>query len=162
MTRLVATDALGIQTTSAGINGVVDNNPPVVSLTARATDNQGLSAVSAARTVTLEAANTAPTVSLTAPANNSTYVLPADLIVSANASDLEKNGGVTQVEFLANGQIAKPYSLVWSNPTPGSYTLIARATPLARRPTRPRVPLPSPTAMPRPRSAERMFPNAVR
>ncbi len=100
---------------------------------ARATDSQGLITTSAPRAYTLNATNTPPTVSLTAPANNSTYVLPADLVVSASAADVEKNGGITQVEFLANGQVigtrtATPYSIVWSNPAAGSYTLTARAT----------------------------------
>jgi predicted phage tail protein len=106
--------------------------PGTYVLAARATDNQGLSTTSVTRTVTVADTNTPPTVNLTAPANNATYVLPADLVVSANASDLEKNGGVVRVDFLANGQLigsstAKPYSIVWSNPAPGSYVLVARA-----------------------------------
>jgi RHS repeat-associated protein len=110
-------------------------NPPpgTYTLTAKATDNQGLSTVSAARSVTINDTNTPPTVGLTAPANKATYVLPADITVSANASDLERNGGVTLVEFLANGQVigsssTKPYTMVWSSPAPGTYTLTARAT----------------------------------
>jgi RHS repeat-associated protein len=102
-------------------------------LAARATDSQGLSSTSVSRSVTLNDVNTAPTVKLTAPANNAKYVLPADIAVTASATDLEKNGGVTQVEFLANGQVigtatAKPWSITWSNPAAGSYTLTARAT----------------------------------
>ncbi len=102
-------------------------------LSARATDSQGLSATSATRTVTLNDTNTAPTVNLTAPANTAKYVLPVDIAVSANATDLEKNGGITQVDFLANGQLigtatTKPYSIMWSNPAAGSYTIAARAT----------------------------------
>ncbi len=107
--------------------------PGAYTVAARATDSQGLATTSTARAFTLNAANTAPTVSLTAPANNAKYAMPAEIVVSASASDLEKNGGVTQVEFLANGQVigtrsATPYSITWSNPAAGAYALIARAT----------------------------------
>ena len=107
--------------------------PGSYSVTARATDSQGLVTTSTARTYVLAATNTPPTVSLTAPANASTYVLPADIVVSASAADLEKNGGVAQVDFYANGQpigsrSATPYSITWSNPAPGSYQLTAIAT----------------------------------
>ena len=117
----------------------VDPSAGTYALAARATDSQGLSTTSALRSVTL-ASNTAPTVNLTAPANKSTYVLPADLVVSANASDLERNDGIAQVEFLANGQVigtsaSKPYRIVWSNPAPGTYTLSARATDTQGAPT---------------------------
>ena len=102
-------------------------------LTAKAIDSTGAEATSAARTVTVSDTNQPPTVSLTAPANNATYVLPADITVTASASAVERNGSVTQVEFFANGvpigsDTASPFSLTWSNPAPGTYTLTARAT----------------------------------
>ena len=109
-------------------------NPPAGThtLTARATDNLGAQTTSAARTLTVTDTNTAPKVSLTSPANNAVYVLPAEIVVAANASDLEKNVGVARVELHANGQLlasltAKPYSYTWTNPAPGTYTLTARA-----------------------------------
>jgi predicted phage tail protein len=102
-------------------------------LTARAIDSTGAEATSAARTVTVSDTNQPPTVSLTAPANNATYALPADITVTASASAVERNGSITQVEFFANdvsiGSVtASPWRIVWSNPTAGSYTLTARAT----------------------------------
>lgn len=71
-----------------------------------------------------------PLVQLTAPAPNS-YLPPSEnalLQASATASQ-----GVARVEFLVNGtpigqSLAAPFSVVWSNPAPGSYTLSARAT----------------------------------
>ena len=102
-------------------------------ITARAIDSTGAETVSAARTVTVSDTNQPPTASLTAPANNATYVLPADITVTASASAVERNGSVTQVEFFANDVLigsdaASPFTIVWSNPAPGTYTLTARAT----------------------------------
>lgn len=74
---------------------------------------------------------TAPTVSITAPANNATA--SGTLNVAANASD---NVGVTQVEFLVDGQsrntdTSTPYSFALSTTTlglpNGTHTLTARA-----------------------------------
>jgi RHS repeat-associated protein len=102
-------------------------------ITARAIDSTGAEATSAARTVTVSDTNQPPTVSLAAPANNATYALPADITVTASASAVERNGSVTQVEFFANDVLigtdsASPFSIVWSNPAPGTYVLTARAT----------------------------------
>ncbi|MCX7146243.1 MAG: Ig-like domain-containing protein, partial [Sulfuritalea sp.] len=92
-------------------------------LTAKAVDSLGQEALSAPRTliITDSTSNLAPTVSLTAPANSAKYALPADITLTASAADIEKNGVVTQVEFLANGQVVgsattRPFSFVWSNP----------------------------------------------
>jgi hypothetical protein len=75
--------------------------------------------------------NIAPTVSLTAPASGGSFIAPATITVSANASD--SDGNVTGVEFLANGSVigsdtTSPYSISWSSVPAGSYTLTARAT----------------------------------
>jgi len=128
-----ANDA-SIGTATASPWRIVWSNPAAgtYTLTARATDNLGAQTTSAARTLTVTDANAAPKVSLASPANNAVYVLPAEVVVSANASDLEKNVGVARVELLANGVLlasltAKPYSFTWTNPVPGTYTLTARA-----------------------------------
>lgn len=76
------------------------------------------------------AANTRPTVSITAPANNSTYTQGVNVTITANASD---NGAVTRVEFF-NGStkigedVTSPYSYAWNNIPAGTHTLTARAT----------------------------------
>jgi chitinase len=75
--------------------------------------------------------NPAPSVSLTSPANGTTFTSGGTITVSANASD--SNGSVTQVEFFANGQrlgadTSAPYSIAWSNVAAGSYTITAVAT----------------------------------
>lgn len=75
--------------------------------------------------------NTAPSVSITSPANNATYTPPAAVTITASASDAD--GTITKVEFY-NGTTklgeatASPYSYAWSNVAAGTYTLTAKAT----------------------------------
>ncbi|HLX59750.1 MAG TPA: Ig-like domain-containing protein [Planctomycetota bacterium] len=97
-------------------------------LTAKATDNLGATTVSAPVSVTI---NTPPTVSLTAPANNAVFTAGANITVSASASD--SDGSVAKVEFYAGAALigtatSAPYSVVWTNPAKGTYTLTAKAT----------------------------------
>ena len=72
---------------------------------------------------------TAPTVSLTAPANNAT--VSGSTTLSAAASD---NVGISKVEFYSNGALlsatnVSPFNYSWNTTSVanGSYTLIARA-----------------------------------
>jgi hypothetical protein len=102
------------------------------SITAKATDNQGATTTSDARSVTVNPpANQPPTVSLTAPVNNATFTAPASIIISANATD--PDGSITRVEFY-NGttklgqSTTTPYSYTWSNVTEGTYSITAKAT----------------------------------
>lgn len=102
------------------------------SLTAKATDNFGMSTTSAAVTLQVTAPlTTPPTVSITAPANNSSFLAPGMISITADAAD--SDGSVMKVEFF-NGatklgeDLTAPYSFVWSNVAVGSYTLTARAT----------------------------------
>lgn len=76
------------------------------------------------------ATNPPPSVSLTAPANGTSYTAPATVTLQANASD---NGSVTKVEFFQGStklgeDTASPYSYTWSNAGAGTYILTARAT----------------------------------
>ncbi|MFC6020926.1 glycoside hydrolase family 48 protein [Plantactinospora solaniradicis] len=76
------------------------------------------------------AQNTAPTVDITAPANGATFTAPANVTVSATASDAE--GPVQRVEFYRNGLLvgtdtSAPYSYTNSALPAGSYTAQARA-----------------------------------
>jgi RHS repeat-associated protein len=109
-------------------------SPPagVHTLTARATDGQGAVTTSAARTVTVNAENLPPTVSLSAPANNSSYVSPASVTVSASAKAPETNDTVAKVEFYAGTALigtdtTSPYSISWASPPAGVHTLTVRA-----------------------------------
>jgi len=75
-------------------------------------------------------ANVAPTISLTSPANNSTYTEGKPVTISANASDFD--GTISKVEFyqgttLISTSTTAPYSTTW-NPTVGNYSITAKAT----------------------------------
>ena len=76
-------------------------------------------------------ANKAPSVSLTAPANNASYNAPASISIAANASD--SDGSVAKVEFY-NGatklgeDASSPYAYSWTNVAAGTYTITAKAT----------------------------------
>ena len=81
--------------------------------------------------VSVTGANAAPTVSITAPAANTTFTAPATVNISADAADTD--GTIAKVEFFQNGvklgeDLTSPYAFTWSNVAAGSYSLTARAT----------------------------------
>jgi RHS repeat-associated protein len=74
--------------------------------------------------------NQAPTIALTMPANNSSYVAPAIVPMVATASD--PDGTINRVEFYNGGvplatATTAPYTFAWSNVAAGSYVLTAKA-----------------------------------
>jgi predicted phage tail protein len=74
--------------------------------------------------------NQPPSVTLTAPANGSSYTAPANMTLTASASDPE--GQLTKVEFYAGSTLlttdtTSPYTFTWSSVPAGSYTLTAVA-----------------------------------
>ena len=79
----------------------------------------------------LDGNNTSPTVSLTAPSSNATYLAPAAHIkLSATASD--RDGTISKVEFyndttLLHTETVAPYGFVWRNVSAGNYTITAKA-----------------------------------
>ena len=101
-------------------------------ITAKATDNAGASTTSTAITVVVTTPpNVAPTVSITAPANNASYTAPASITISASASD--SDGTVSNVQFyngatLLGTDATAPYSFSWTNVAAGTYTITAKAT----------------------------------
>ncbi|MDB5272802.1 MAG: Ricin lectin [Chitinophagaceae bacterium] len=102
-------------------------------LTARATDNQGGITVSSTVGITVKAVtvvNKPPVVTLTSPANGSSYNATASITVSATASDAD--GSVVKVEFyngatLLSTSSSSPYSYTWTGVGAGTYTLSAKA-----------------------------------
>ena len=75
-------------------------------------------------------ANVPPTVSLTAPADNSTFTQGKPVTLSATASDFD--GTITNVDFyqgttLISSATTAPYTATW-NPTVGNYVITAKAT----------------------------------
>ncbi len=96
--------------------------------TARATDNLGASATSAAVSIIVD---TPPTVTVTGPANNVVFVAPATITMTATTSDAD--GTIAKVDFfdgatLAGTATAAPYSVTLANVAVGAHTLTARAT----------------------------------
>jgi hypothetical protein len=78
--------------------------------------------------------NVPPVISWVVPTNNSTFIQPKTITLTASATDAD--GTVTNVAFF-NGTtllgnvtsgVGNQYSLTWSNAAVGSYTLSARAT----------------------------------
>ncbi len=74
--------------------------------------------------------NNPPRVSITSPASSAVFTAPAAVSLTADADDTD--GQVASVSFFVNGVLRStdtiaPYSFVWSNVAPGSYTLTATA-----------------------------------
>ncbi len=101
-------------------------------LTAKATDNYGLTTTSAAVTIAVGPPNTVfPSVTLTGPANNASFIAPGTVAITADAAD--SDGTVTKVEFFEGSNklgedTLAPYTFSWANVPVGTYTLTARAT----------------------------------
>lgn len=100
-------------------------------LVARAFDDKGFSALSSPVEITITGTgNQAPTVSLTAPAANSTYTFGSSVSLTADAADAD--GTISKVEFYAGTTLigtdnSAPYAVTWSQPAAGSYSLKAKA-----------------------------------
>ena len=103
--------------------------PGVYNLFVKAYDAAGNVGQSSTVTVTVVNDVTAPTASITTPANSA--VLSGAVTISAAASD---NVGISKVEFYLNGVLQTamntvPYSYIWNTATVsnGSYAIIAKA-----------------------------------
>ncbi|MEK6335595.1 MAG: Ig-like domain-containing protein, partial [Acidobacteriota bacterium] len=107
----------------------------VVSATAYAkaneTDPNSSNNKATENTTILPDGNAAPIVSITSPAAATLFVGPANINVSATASD--SDGSVSKVDFYGDGDLigtstASPYGVAWNNAPFGSHSLIAVAT----------------------------------
>ncbi len=101
-------------------------------MAAVATDNTGLTTTSATVNIVVNSAtNIPPTVSISAPANNSSFIAPASVTINVTATDA--GGTISKVEFfqgttkLGEDQ-SSPYQLNWNNVEAGRYVLTAVAT----------------------------------
>ena len=97
-------------------------------LTAVATDTTGNQATSTAVSVNVN--NTSPAVSLTAPANNSTYAAPATVSLTAGVTANGHN--ITAVKFYNGGTLlgqatTAPYTCAWNNVGAATYGVNATA-----------------------------------
>lgn len=102
-------------------------------ISAKAFDNLNTSTTSAAVNITVNpGANNPPVVSISSPLNGSTFLAPASITISANASDPDAGGSISKVEFyeglnLLNADLSAPYSFDWANVAAGSYAVTAKA-----------------------------------
>ncbi len=102
-------------------------------LTAVATDNNGATTTSAARTITVSAVAGPPTVTITAPTGAFSIAAGSVRYINASAS---ANAGraIAKVELLFDGTVLKsdttaPYSFLFAAPNSlGTHTLVVRAT----------------------------------
>ncbi|MDB6039637.1 MAG: large protein [Verrucomicrobiales bacterium] len=97
------------------------------SVTARAVDLQGLSAVSAP--VHIVVSNSAPTITLTSPVDGASFAAPATIELKADASDAD---GIRSVTFWSKGHLVgistkAPYALTLNRVETGNYEFIAKA-----------------------------------
>jgi RHS repeat-associated protein len=100
----------------------------VYSVTAVVTDKKGGTATSTPVTLV---SDVPPTVSLTAPANNTVVTAPASFALSATAT--APIGTIAKVEFyngttLIGTATTAPYSFTWSNVRYGTYSITVKAT----------------------------------
>jgi aryl-phospho-beta-D-glucosidase BglC (GH1 family) len=99
---------------------------------AKATDNVGGVTISAPVLVTVvQVPNVLPTVKITAPVASAQFIAPASITLSANAADVD--GSIASVQFYNDSTLiatttAVPYTTIWKNVTPGTYTITAKAT----------------------------------
>ena len=100
------------------------------------TDSNQVETTSSLRTITVAANNTAPTVSLTAPANNASYVSPSNVTATATAAGPELNDLLQRVEFYLNGNLAAtvtsaPYT--WNSPNNPNFPQLPSVSSFGRR-----------------------------
>ena len=75
--------------------------------------------------------NAPPAVTITNPANNAIFIAPANILISAKASD--DDGSIALVEFFQDSTrmgaaTNEPYSFSWTSVSAGNYILTAKAT----------------------------------
>jgi len=104
----------------------------VDTLTAKATDNEGVETVSSPVIVFVSAAgNTPPTASIASPADNAAFLTPSTITINATATDAD--GGIYKVDFyngttLLGTSTTSPYSYVWNGAVAGNYVITVKAT----------------------------------
>ena len=76
-------------------------------------------------------ANLLPSITLTAPGNNTNFLIGSPITLTATATD--KDGSVSKVEFFSGStklseDLTSPYSFSWNDAPIGNYSLTAKAT----------------------------------
>lgn len=125
---ILSTDTSAPYTASWNTTSISNNSTR--SLTTKAYDGANNIGTSSTINVTVKDI-TAPSVSITSPANNALVPRNSNITISASASDASS---ITKVEFYVNGTLkctdtTSPYSCSWKVPTQKNktYTLLAKA-----------------------------------
>ena len=138
----LADPAIDVATGHAVVRGGTALQPGPNRITASVNDRFGHRASLTDATLTLlvpsldaapviKAANRAPTVALTSPANGAILTAGSSVTLSATASD--SDGSIARVEFyldastLIGAAVSAPYASAWANIPSGSHVLTARA-----------------------------------
>ncbi|MBO9699741.1 MAG: carbohydrate-binding protein [Sporocytophaga sp.] len=101
------------------------------SITAKATDDKGAATTSSVINIVVKALDgKAPTVVITSPANNATFVKGKTITINADASDVD--GTIAKVEYYEGTvkigeELLEPYSLLWNNASVGTHTVTVKA-----------------------------------
>ncbi|HEX5731197.1 MAG TPA: PKD domain-containing protein [Blastocatellia bacterium] len=99
------------------------------------TDNLGLQSIASTAQVTINDGppppNQPPLVTITSPANGAAFNAPANIAITATASD--SDGSVTRVDFFGDGAFigmstGPPYTVSWNGVSAGTHTIRATAT----------------------------------
>ena len=99
-------------------------------ITAKATDDKGAVTPSAPVAVTVKT-NVPPSIAISSPSANSSFVTPANVTLSVYAAD--SDGSIGQVAYyegnnLIGTAVTAPYSLTWTNVPVGAHSVTAQAT----------------------------------
>ena len=119
--------------TGFSLDWTVGSNVATGTTLLRATATDGLGAATLHQlSISVVAANAAPTVAITNPVNNSSYTTPTTITISASPAD--PGGAITRVEFYRNAETtpfatrtSAPWSYNMVNPPAGSYSVTAVA-----------------------------------
>ncbi|MDL2143844.1 Ig-like domain-containing protein [Flavobacterium tructae] len=99
-------------------------------ITAKSYDNTNATTTSSAVNIVVTN-NQAPTVRITAPVNNTTFIAPASITI--NAAAVDSDGTISKVEFyngatLLSTATTSPYTYNWEKVSAGTYQIVAKAT----------------------------------
>lgn len=121
-------NAIGTATSAPFSINWVNVTAGTYNLTARATDDLGVQTTSAAVPIVV---NTSPSITLTSPSPSTTFRAPANITLTAQASD--NDGTLASVSFYNGSTLittitTPPYTFNWTGVPQGAYTLTAAAT----------------------------------
>ncbi|MEO8739919.1 MAG: Ig-like domain-containing protein [Casimicrobiaceae bacterium] len=111
------------------------SNPPAgtFAVVAKAYDDIGIAAASAAAYIQVLPSARSPVVVMTAPAPGAGFASGAPLVLAATA--LAPDGSIGRVDFFAGSTLlgstaTSPYAITWANPASGPQALVAKAVDL--------------------------------